>query len=341
MRNANYKPEMLLSVKRDILTRLRAVPGVTSASVSFTTPIGDSGWNDIVGVNGFSPVKEQDSIAFFNQVSDGYFATLGTPIIAGRDVTPADMSGEHPVALINETMARHFFAGANPLGRTFRVEEPNHSTTYEVIGIVGDAKYSRLTEKPKSTAYLPLGPADVGGGQFDVALRSTVPEAALNAAIRDVAAAVNPATSLKITTLSAQVSASLARPRLLATLSSFFGLLAPLLAVIGLYGTMSYNVNRRRNEIGVRMALGAANRQVMRMIAREAASLIFAGVIFGVALALASTRFIRTLLFGVTPTDPTTFVVAALALAAVAMMAARFPAARAARQDPMDALRAA
>jgi predicted permease len=273
-------------------------------------------------------------------VSDGYFATLGTPILAGRDIAPSDMSGGRPVALINETMVRHFFGGANPIGRTFRIERPNQSTTFEVIGIVGDGKYLRLTEATQPTAYLPLGQGDLPGEQFDVELRSTGPDAALASAIRAVAAAVNPSTSLEITTLSAQVSASLARPRLLATLSSFFGALAPLLAVIGLYGTMSYNVNRRRNEIGVRMALGALSGQVMRMIAREAAGLILVGIVFGLALALASTRFIRTLLFGVAPTDPATFAVAALALAGVAIGAALFPAARAARQDPMIALRA-
>jgi predicted permease len=339
LKNAHYEPEQLVAVKRDILARVRAVPAVTSASISFTTPIGSAGWNEIIGVDGFSPADLRDSLAMMNQVSDGYFATLGTPLVAGRDILPSDMSGGRRVALINETMARHFFRDASPIGRTFRIEEPKQSTTFQIIGIVGDAKYQRLTEKPQPTAYLPLGQGSVQGAQFYVELRSTGPEAALSSAIRDIAAAVNPSTSLKITTLSAQVSASLARPRLLATLSSFFGALAPLLAVIGLYGTMSYNVNRRRNEIGVRMALGAANGQLMRMIAREAARLIFVGIAFGLALALMSTRFIRTLLFGVTPSDPGTFVMAAFALGSVALAAALVPAARAARQDPMTALR--
>jgi putative ABC transport system permease protein len=273
-------------------------------------------------------------------VSTDYFGTLGTAIVAGRDVSESDIDQGRQVALINETMARRFFGTGTPLGRTFQVAAGDTlKAPVEVIGVVRDAKYQRLDEKTLPTAYVPLGQGDLEGSEMQFEIRSGAALATLVPAVRAIAAAINPAITLDVTTLGDQVSASLARPRLLATLSAFFGGLALLLAVIGLYGTMSYSVNRRRNEIGIRIALGAAKAQVMRMIAREAAVLIVFGIILGGALAFAATRLVRTLLFGLTPTDPATFVYSALALGAVAMVAALIPAVRASREDPMSALR--
>ncbi|MFI5233812.1 MAG: ABC transporter permease, partial [Gemmatimonadales bacterium] len=338
--NAHYKPEALLGAKRDVLTRLRALPGVSLASASMLTPIGNVSWNEIVAVPGYAPSKQTDSIAYMNQVSANYFGTMGTPIVAGRDVSEADIDQRRQVALINETMAHQFFGTGSPLGRTFQVADGDTlKRPVEVIGIVRDAKYQRLDEKTLPTAYVPMGEGDTEGSEMQFEIRSGAALVTLAPAVRAVAAGINPAISLDVTTLDEQVTASLGRPRLLATLSAFFGALALLLAVIGLYGTMSYSVNRRRNEIGIRMALGAAKVQVMRMIAGEAAALIAAGIFFGGALALATTRLVRTLLFGLTPTDPATFAYSALALAAVAMAAALIPAVRASREDPMSALR--
>ncbi len=336
----SYNTASLLPAKREMLARLRSIPGVTSASASMLTPIGNASWNEIVAVGGYSPKKQDDSIAYMNQVSDGYFATLGTTILSGRDISSSDIDQRRPVALINATMARRFFGSASPIGRTFRVQSGDTlGEPREIIGVVQDAKYQRLSEQTLATAYLPLGQGDVEGTQAAFSLRGVAASASLVPAVRAAAAAVNPAISLGITTLEDQVSESLARARLLATLSAFFGGLALLLAVVGLYGTMSYNVTRRRNEIGIRMALGAASGRVMRMIAAEAAMLIALGIACGSTLAFATTRLVRTLLFGVTPTDPATFIYAALTLGGVAMAAALFPAARAARQRPMDALR--
>jgi putative ABC transport system permease protein len=338
--NANYKPDALLGAKRDVLTRLRALPGVSSASASMLTPISNAAWNEIVAVPGYSPGKQADSIAFMNQVSTDYFGTLGTAIVAGRDVSERDIDQRRSVALINETMARHFFGASSPLGRTFQVADGDTlKAPVEVIGVVRDAKYQRLDEKTLPTAYVPLGEGDTEGSEMQFEIRSGASLATLVPAVRAIAAGINPAITLDVTTLEDQVSASLARPRLLATLSAFFGGLALLLAVIGLYGTMSYSVNRRRNEIGIRIALGAAKSQVMRMIAGEAAVLIVFGIALGGALAVAATRLVRTLLFGLTPTDPATFAYSALALGVVAMAAALIPAVPASREDPMSALR--
>jgi putative ABC transport system permease protein len=289
---------------------------------------------------GYSPTNQRDSLVWFNEVSDGYFATFGTALLAGREFRPADIGSAHRVAIINETVAKRFFAGVDPVGRSFRMRG-GHDTSppIEVIGVVQDAKYQHLDEKTLPTAYVPLGQADWVAHQATYEIRTAASTAAVTPAVRAVAAAINPAISLGITTMEAQVSSSLARPRLLATLSAFFGALALLLAVVGLYGTMSYNVTRRKNEIGIRMALGAARQQVLRMVVREAGRLIAAGIVVGALLAFAGTRFVASMLYGVTPTDPATFALSALALGAVAMAAAMLPAWRAARLDPMEALR--
>jgi predicted permease len=338
--NAKYKPEALLPVQRDMLARLRALPGVASASASALTPIGNMSWNEIAAVPGYSPASQKDSVVYMNQVSEAYFATLGTHMVAGRDVSAADIEQHRPVALVNETMAHRFFGNADPVGRTFRLESGDTLTSpWEIIGIVGDAKYQHLNEKTFPTAYLPSGQGDFRSDILQYELRSSAALATLVPFVRALAQSVNPAISMEITTFDAQVSASLVRPRMLATLSAFFGGLALLLAVIGLYGTMSYNVTRRRNEIGIRMALGAGHARVMRMVVGEAAELIVLGILCGGLLAFATTRLVKALLYGVTPTDPATFTWSAVALGSVAMLAAMFPAVRASRQDPMDALR--
>jgi predicted permease len=338
--NTGVPDSQLTLLESDVLRRLRALPGVTSASAAILTPIGNTSWNDYVAVPGYAPAKGEDSLAYFNQVTDGYFATLGTALLSGRDISPDDITHAHHVAVINQTMARRFFGSVRPLGRSFRtVVGDSTSPAWEVVGVVQDAKYQRLDEHTLATAYFPLGQGDVPWPQATFALRSAGAPAALVPTVRAVAADVHPRISLEITTLSAQVSASLARPRLLATLSGFFGVLALVLAMIGLYGTMSYNVTRRRNEIGIRMALGAGDGRVLRMVVGDAGRLVAAGILAGAVLALAGTRLVESFLFGVTPTDPATFGLAALALAVAALAATMLPAWRASRLDPMDALR--
>ena len=337
---AGYKDSQLVAVKREALRRIRGIPGVTSASASLLTPIGGMSWNEFMLVPGYSPTNSRDSLVWFNEVSDGYFATFGTALLAGRDFRDADLQSAQRVAVISETTAKRFFAGTDPVGRTFRMlGGADASAPIEVIGVVRDAKYQRLDEKTLPTAFVPLGQGNFPAPQAVFEVRTSAASPAVIAAVRSQVAAISPSISLGIKTMDAQVASSLARPRLLATLSAFFGALALLLAVVGLYGTMSYTVTRRRNEIGIRMALGAAGPQVLRMVVREAGRLIAAGIVAGALLAFAGTRFVASLLYGVTPTDPATFALSALALAVVAMAAAMLPAWRAARLDPMEALR--
>jgi predicted permease len=293
-----------------------------------------------VVVPGVTPRNQKDSVVYFNSIADGYFTTLGTPFVAGRDITADDIAQKRHVAVVNETMAQFWFGAASPIGRTFHTAFGDSlSPPIEVVGVVRDTKYARIDETPLAIAYLPIGQAESTGPFIELVMRSAGDPVALMPAVRKLAAGVSPKVSLDFTTLEAQVDASLARPRLLASLSGFMGALALLLAVIGLYGMMSYDVNRRRNEIGIRKALGAADPALWRMVVREAARLIFLGVAIGAIIAVASTRLMSAFLFGLTATDPGTFVMAAVVLGSAGMIAAFLPAWRASRMSPMTALR--
>ena len=327
------------ATRNDLLRRLRALPGVQAAGVAFSTPFGGLIGNETILVPGFTPSSPGDALALVSEVSEGYLETLGIPLLAGRDISPADGAQSPRVALINLTLARKFFGSASPLGRTFENPEGNGvSAPIEVVGVVGDSKFQALDEKTRPTIYLPFGQ---GGGppMVTFALRTDGPPRALAGASTAAIVEIAPHVAIDVSTLEEQVSATLGRPRLLATLSGFFGGLALLLAVIGLYGTMSYDVTRRRNEIGIRIALGATTLGVMRLVLGDAGRLVVFGVVLGLGLALASTRFVASLLFGLTPSDPTTLALATATLVLVALPAALVPALRAARLDPMEALR--
>jgi putative ABC transport system permease protein len=319
---------------RELLERMRAVPGVRQAGASLMTPISGPSWSDDVVVGGIAG----DAPVWFNAVSDGYLRTLGTELLAGRDFTPQDKAGAASVALVNRTLARRFFGDASPLGKQIQtIVHDSLGPPMEIVGVVEDAKYLRLDETMSATVYVPLEQAELW--QLEFALRSDGAPTALIPAVTEAMREVHPAIALEFTTLHEQLATSLARPRLLATLSGFFGALALLLAVIGLYGTMSYSVARRRSEIGIRIALGAARPGILRMVAGEAGLVVAGGVMLGTLLALGATRLVAGFLYGVTASDPTTLVLSALTLASVAIAAGLVPAWRAASVDPMLALR--
>jgi len=338
--NTGYSKDQIGSTFRDMLDRLRALPGVRSAGASLVTPISGMGWNGDIEASGFVPKSERDGVVWFNGVSAGYFATLETRLIAGRDFGPQDVKGGSPVGIINESLARKLFGAANPIGKVFRTRNGRGvSPPTEVIGVVQDAKYRRLNDDNVATAYLPLTQTDPFGSSLNFALRTDGDPQALVPAVRALAGGVNAAISLDFTTLSEQVAASLARPRLLATLSAFFGALALLLATVGLYGTVAYSVSRRQSEIGIRIALGADGSRVVRMIMGEVGRLLTAGAVLGALIAVAATRLLQSFLYGLTATDPTTIALAVASLALVGLVAGAVPAWRAARHDPLEALR--
>ncbi|HKH92951.1 MAG TPA: ABC transporter permease [Gemmatimonadaceae bacterium] len=341
MRDAHYPEEQLRTVKQAMLERLRATPGIRSVGASAITPISGAGWNGGVSVDGYTPKNRRDASAFFNAVSDGYFATLGTRLLTGRDFGVHDVAGAPPVVVINEAMARKFFGGANPVGRRIGINNgPGGEQQVTVIGMVRDAKYRSLREDMREVVYLPMAQdAGAASPSINLELRGLSTATSLIPTVTGVMAQLNPTFSITYTTLAAQVDASLARERLLATLSGFFGTLALLLAVVGLYGTMSYMLAQRRKEIGVRIALGAARGRVMRLVLGEAGRLVAAGVMVGGAIAYLATRWVTPFLFGVSPLDPVTWALATAILAGAALAAAALPAWRAATLDPMSSIR--
>jgi putative ABC transport system permease protein len=283
----------------------------------------------------------EDTLVYLNDVSDRFFETLGTDVLVGRDFNAHDTLESPKVGIVNQTAAKKFFTGKNPIGRRFRLENGNKlGDPVEVVGVVKDAKYVDLREAVHPTVYMPVRQAETPGPSITFELRVAVGSLAdaipaAKAAIADVDRDV----SLQFKSFASQVNDSLARERLLAMLSGFFGGLALLLAMIGLYGVMSYNVTRRRNEIGVRMALGAEQSQVLRMVLRQVATLIAIGLAIGLITTIGTSRFIESFLYGTKPNDPWLLSGAGALLAVVAAAAGFVPARRASRLDPMNALR--
>ena len=339
--NGRYTPEHRHVLYGRMLDELRAVPGVGSASTSNIEPLcGCSSTADVV-IGGYTTRSREDSLVLFNKVGDHYFETLGTPILAGRDFSSHDTAISPKVAIVNKSMARKYFGASNPLGHYLRIQEGQDvGDPYEIIGIVEDAKYGTLREEMAPTVYLTRNQesAPLRVVYFEVRAAGGPPEALIRSA-RAAIAGVDPSASFAFRTLASRIDGLLERERLLATLSGVFGALALLLAAIGLYGLMSYNVARRRNEIGIRMALGAEQSRVLKMVMGEVGVLIAAGLALGLGVAMVLTRFVASFLYGVKPDDPLTFFLAATVLAGVGAGAAYLPARRASRLDPTEALR--
>lgn len=327
----------------EILARLRAFPGVVSAADSTLTPMSRQGWNGILHPEGYSAKSKLDTLVYFNRVSPEYFRTIQTPILIGRDFSDRDDLNSPKVMVVGESAARQFFGSANPIGKTMATDPLGGGTgrqeTYEVIGVVKDVKYNRIDEKPRRTAYLASGQDDNPWPAIHFEIRSDGPVEALIPSIRSAISSVNRDLSLEFRNFETQVNESLLQPRIVALLSSIFGSLALGLAMVGLYGITTYSVARRKAEVGIRMALGAQRRSVIWLILRDMVLLLAIGMALGLAASLAAGRLIVSLLYDVRPNDPVHLAVATVTLAAATAIAAYLPARRAARLDPMVALR--
>ncbi len=279
--------------------------------------------------------------ANFNQVGPDYFRTIGTPLIAGRDFTEGDDPAGEPVAIVTQAFVRKYLAGADPIGRTFQVDNQGGDTVrrFRIVGLARDCKYYDLREDFTPIVFLSQAQDLEPRPWFSVLVRSDLPLATLLPSLTSAIGAVSPEIDLEYAQLSEILRDSLLRERLMANLSAFFGFLAALLAMVGLYGVVSFMVVRRRNEIGVRMALGATPRDIHILVLREAGTLVAAGLGIGIVLAIGTAYLGRSLLFGLTPSDPATIAMAALGLTAVAAAASILPAHRAATLDPVTALR--
>ncbi len=332
-------PERAKALQQEVLDRLRAAPGIEAASTSTQMPLIGSGWSLSVRV----PGEDQERSSRFTWVSPQYFATMRIPILAGRDFTDADTKTAPRVLLVNQEFVRQFFDGASPVGKQVRsLAEPGYpETIYEIVGLVRDTKYLDLRDrKPEPIAYAPDQQHPQPGAAGIFLTRSALPVADAERAVREAIAQVNPGIRVNAQVeVRERAVARLSRERLLAWLAGFFGVLASVLAAIGLYGVVSYMVAGRRNEIGIRLALGASRGGVVRMILRQVGRLLGVGLAVGAVLALGLAGAARTLLFGLEPDDPVTLAAAAAVLGGIAVWASWVPARRAARMDPQAALR--
>jgi predicted permease len=331
--------ERRLQFRRELLERVRAVPGVESAAEANVLPLTGNWWGNRTWMEGTDPAGAQGSV--FNRVSPEYFKTMGIALLAGRDFGDQDAPEAPKVAVVNETFARQVAGGANPLGRRFRVEATPGSAekVYEIVGLVKDSKYKSLRDGFMPSVYLPASQSPEPGEYTQFLVRTKTAPAALAPVLKRAIGEVSPDINIVFRVFKTEVESSLLRERLMATLSASFGLLALVLACIGLYGVMSYGVAVRTNEIGIRLALGAQGHDVLRLILREVALLVAAGVAAGLPAALAAAQLFSSLLYGVTPADPASISLAVLLMLAVAALAGYLPARRATKVDPMVALR--
>jgi predicted permease len=328
--------EKLAGLFREVGERVKAVPGVRAASFSMFT-FNQGAWSTKAFTRGQNPLEGRPGL-LNNIVDEDFFAVMGLPLVTGRGFGPHDTASSPKVAVISETMARIYFPGESALGRRFGRGKPENSEDIEVIGVVKDAKYMAVDEETRPMAYYPYSQGISHSNNFLVSFAGDV-DSVVPAIRRAIREANDRLPVDDVATLSEQVDRSLVQEKLVARLSSFFGLIALLLACVGLYGILSYAVARRTNEIGIRMALGATRADVIWLVLREAMTLVLAGVVAGLLAAAAGARAVTSLLYGLDPTDPTTIGVATLLLVAVAALAGCLPARRATRVDPLVALR--
>jgi predicted permease len=346
-----YTPERGKIYYQQLTEMLSSIPGVQSVGLASMRILENDEWDSSMTAEGYSPAKPEDRPQpFMNMISPNYFATLGVPIVAGRDFTLQDnrevKNGPKPddwtptAVIINQKFARRYFHGQDPIGRHLGFgSDPGTRTDMEIVGVVKDIKYTNLRDDIPEQAFVPY----LGGhflGSMTVYLRTRSDPSQLMSAVRAKVRDLDPNLPIyDMRTTEAQISNSLSTERMIASLSTVFGFLATLLAIIGLYGVMAYTVVQKTREIGIRMALGAAQGNVIWMVMREVVLLIAVGVGAGVPAALAVMRAVQTQLYGLTAHDPSTLAFATAGLALVAGVAGYFPALRASRLDPMVALR--
>jgi predicted permease len=335
--SAGYKSDepRLQSLYRQIEARVAALPGIRAASFS-TSTFHEGTWGTSVFTAGDH--VEQIKEAEHNIVGNRYFATMQIPLLAGRTFGPQDTRTSQKVAVISEGIARTLFPQGSPIGRRFGMEDPKNANDFEVIGVVKNVKFHSLQENDDTLDYLPAAQSDGYLNDFEV--RYSGDFGAIAAAVQRIIHDIDHNLPIsRVTTLDEQVARSYTDQRVVAQLSTFFGLLAVFLSAIGIYGLMSYVVSRRTNEIGIRMALGAERMHVRWLVMREVLLLVAIGVAIGAPAALLSSKLVASMLFGLHGNDPSSLLTAVLVMLSIAALAGYPPARRASRIDPMVALR--
>ena len=335
--NVKVDPAHVEDFKRQLLSEVRSVPGVTNAAITTMIPLNGGSWGHGIDVG----PKEGNS--HFTWVSPTYFQTMGIPILSGRGFNDNDTQSSPRVAIVNQIFVRTYLDGQNPIGKTVRTRaEPRYpSTLFEIVGVIPDTKYNNLRGDPEPMAFVPAMqfPIEADGPGLGMVISSTLPSSIIGEDIKRTLAAAHPEVRTRFFELQQQIRNNLLRERLLAILSGFFGILAAVLVMVGLYGVVSYLVTRRRNELGIRIALGSSRARIISLVMREAGRMLLVGTCVGAAISLLATRGASSILFGLKSWDPATLAFAVASLAAVAALASFLPAFRAARLDPVQALR--
>jgi predicted permease len=340
---AGYQADKLPGFYQELQRRLAALPGVQSVSVSENTLINGGAWIDGILIQGYTPKPSDGNdgqiVAWLNPVGSGFFATMGIPVVLGRAIDDRDAPSAPKVAVINQTLARQCFGGSSPVGHRLGGFGNSKPSDFQIVGVVGDAKYGALRDKVPPTVFIAYA-QNPDPGPTSIEVRTAGDPKQWMSAVRGAVQSLDRNLPLfDFKTQTEQIDQATFQERLFARLSSFFGLLALALACVGLYGMMSYAVARRTNEIGIRMALGAEREGIRRMVLREVMTLAALGIVIGVPAVLAASRLVATMLYGLKPTDPWTIVSATSVLVVVALLAGYLPARRASRVDPMVALR--
>jgi predicted permease len=320
---------------QQLLDRLSGLPQVESATVAYAMPLDISSGSDMgVDVDGYEPNEGEEVHAYYNRVGPRYFETLGIPIVRGRPIDANDVEGKPLVVVINETMAKKYWQGRDPIGSTMRFG----AGPATIVGIARDGKYGRLNETPRNYLYVPVYQFFRPDMQLQVRTAGD-PGGALPAIQQELKKLDGNLPLFDVRTVEEHMRLSVFIPRMASTLLGLFGLLALLLAVVGLYSVVAYSVAQRTREIGIRMALGAGRPAILGMVMRQGLALTGIGLLAGLALAFGAARLLESQLMGLTPTDPVSFAGTTLVLLAVSLAACALPARRASRLDPLAALR--
>jgi predicted permease len=335
--NSKIERANLENFKRRLLNEVRSVPGVTNAAITTMIPLLGGSWGHGVDVG------PKEGSSRFTWVSPSYFETMQIPILSGRGFNDNDTQSSPRVAIVNKAFIRKFLDGQDPLGKTLRSRaEPRYpSTLFEIVGVIPDTKYNDLRGNPEPMAFVPAlqFPIEAEGPGIGMVVASLLPSEVVSEDIKRALTAQHPEVRTRFFEMQQQIRNQLLRERLLAILSGFFGILAAVLVMVGLYGVVSYLVTRRRNELGIRIALGSTRARIVSLVMSEAGRMLFLGVLIGAAISLVATRSASSILFGLKSWDPGTIAFAVVSLAAVAALASFLPAFRAALLDPVQALR--
>ena len=300
-------------------------------------PLTGESWTGHVLIDGIQHQKQ----TYFNRISPSFFQTMGARFVVGRDFSPDDSLSSRRVAIVNESFARDLLGGRNPIGATFQMPASPGARppTYEIVGLVKDTKYVTLREPFEPIAFFAASQERRPLEYVNFVVQTTSASLAVTRAVTEAVRRTEPDAVVLVQPFQAQIADSLVRERLTAMLSGFFGVVAALLALLGLYGVVAYGVTQRTREIGIRTALGAQRSEVLALVLRQSTVLTGIGVALGLAVAAVATRYLEGMLFGLSPLDPPTFIAVSLAFAMVAALAAYVPARRAANIDPLLALR--